>query len=294
MTATVVETRKHVGTRAPGTYAAYRKDRCRCYPCCAARQEYADRRAAAQAAGTWQPYTDAEPVRQHVRALAAAGIGAQRAAHLAGLTTRAVETLMKHTPGHTPSPRMRTETARKLLALRPVAAPDLAHDHCPVDGTGFRRRMRSLVARGFPQTYLARRLGIVDTTLSLALSGGRVTAATHRAGRALYDALWDCNPADHGIAPHTVTRARLAAQRRGWPLPLAWDDDTIDDPAALPDLGAPAGRAEALAEDAAFVARTVGGDRAAIAERLGISRKYLEKALSRTGTAIPTLEGAAA
>jgi DNA-binding transcriptional regulator YdaS (Cro superfamily) len=187
---------------------------------------------------------------------------------------------------------MRTETARALLALRP--GPDLAHDHCSVDGTGLRRRMRSLVARGFPQAYLAERLGVTESTLSRDLRGGRVTAATHRAGRALYDQLWDQDPAHHGIAPHKATRARLAAQRRGWHLPLAWDDDTIDDPATLPDLGAHTTREQALAEDAVFVARTAGGDRKAIAERLGITRDYLDAALARTGTAIPTLQGAAA
>jgi hypothetical protein len=33
------------------------------------------------------------------------------------------------------------------------------------------------------------------------------------------------------------TAARLRAQRRRWPPPLAWDDETIDDPAARPHYG---------------------------------------------------------
>jgi len=56
-----------------------------------------------------------------------------------------------------------------------------------------------------------------------------------RAMRALYDELWQADPADHGASPGGITRARRYAAERRWAPPQAWDDDTIDNPDAFPD-----------------------------------------------------------
>lgn len=64
-----------------------------------------------------------------------------------------------------------------------------------------------------------------------------VFAETRDAVRALFDSLWDMpapsrNPAEH----YTARRARNHAARNGWVGPLSWDDDTIDDPNAAPNI----------------------------------------------------------
>src|SRR6266536_5240977 len=56
-----------------GTRAGYRGG-CRCEPCRRADREYARRRYRLKAYGQWQPFTDAAPVREHVRRLMSLGI----------------------------------------------------------------------------------------------------------------------------------------------------------------------------------------------------------------------------
>src|SRR5262249_25798184 len=121
MTATA--TRPH-GTRAryvlgpgPGTGPG-----CRCDACTAANRD-AERHPERQILyGRWQPYVDAPPPREHVRALAAGGVGWKRAAELAGVSTGSVSKLLHGGPGdRPPSRRIRPETAAAILAVRPSA-----------------------------------------------------------------------------------------------------------------------------------------------------------------------------
>lgn len=271
----------HTSSRPPG-YTAYKTDGCRCYPCARAIAAYNTRRDRAILNGTWHPFVDAQPVRDHLAMLATHGIGWRRTARLAGISTGTVSKLLYGTPGavdrRPPSRKVRTETAQALLAIRPK--PDAAADHAVIDATGYRRRLQALVARGFPQQHLAARLG--QTPANFHIRAERVLAKHHRAARALYDELWDADPAAHGIATLSAERARNYAKRNGWPPPAAWDDDIIDDPTAQPDAGATTSRQDALAEDAAYIAATTGDGTRAIAARLGVSRNYLEKAIERT------------
>jgi hypothetical protein len=107
---------------------------------------------------------------------------------------------------------------------------------------------------------------------------------------AAYDRLWNKPPPlatsqDRQLAD----RAREHAHRRGWPPPLAYDDDLIDSPAGKPAPGwqrtRTTFRSADLAEDIAFV-RENGGYRHApmgeIAMRLGVTRAAAEQAQSRT------------
>lgn len=273
----------HTSTRPAGTYAAYKVDGCRCYPCAAAVSAYRLQRERAVAAGTWQPFVDAQPVRDHLALLASQGIGWRRTAHLAGLSNGTVGKLLYGRPsiGRAPSSKVRAETAAAILAVRPASRA--IADHAVVDATGYRRRMQALVARGFTQRYLAGRLGIAPRNFDIRAT--RVLARTHRAATALYDELWDRDPLTCGVTELGVSRALAFAAAHGWPPPAAWDDDTIDDPAALPDLGEKTRRQDALVEDAAWIAKTTGADRTAIAQRLGVSRNYLEKTLERAAAA---------
>lgn len=219
----------HTSSRKPG-YAAYKLDGCRCGVCCAAVSVYNRRRTMRRTAGTWQPYVDAGPVREHVLALRASGIGRRRLEELSGVPEQTIFQLIGGRPGRGPSKKVRAETARKLLSVR-CAEPA---DHMPVDATGFLRRMRALIALGFPGSFLARRFGMTTANFWSRLERSQVLAVTARRGRELYDELWNQDPLKLGVSLSARNRARNFALSRGWPGPLAWDDESIDDPKARP------------------------------------------------------------
>lgn len=246
-----------------GTYACYVLDCCRCLPCAQANAAYEQHRVRQQAYGRWNGLIDAQPVRDHVRALQAAGLGLKRIAAKTGVPHGTLWKLIYGKPGYEPSKRVRPDTAARVLALQAVTLDDLGARR-PVDPTGTRRRLQALVALGWSQAKLAGRLGMQPTNFTRVILGpGDVAAATARATKALYDELWDQAP------PENAHRDRIAAARSrnracelGWPSPLAWDDNTIDDPLAGPDLGAgPGDEVEPDDVDVVAVLRRMAGDR---------------------------------
>lgn len=263
-----------------GTLRQYVIGKCRCGECTAALRAYKNHTTRLKAYGQWEPLTDAEPCREHLRMLSEHGIGWRRAAQLAGVGAGSVNRLLRGEPGRQPSKRIRTETAVRLLAARPTLENQAA---CSViDATGMRRRLQALVARGFPQKFIAARLGMDQANFSKLLYCERITAGTVRKVVALYEQLWDQDPAALGVGEQGRKYAKRVARKRDWVGPGAWDDATIDDPAAVPDLGGRTPRPIAVWEDFEFIVRTTGvEDRDVIAARLGISRDSLEKNLER-------------
>ncbi len=260
---------------------------CRCASCTEANRLDHQHRARMRLYGQWQPYVDAAPAREHARALSAAGIGRRRVADLAGISGGAVSRLLFGGPGdRPPTRRIRPETEARILGVK--VAPAALSPGATVDATGTRRRLQALVACGYSKERLAARLGVTGGNLATSMEREQVIAATERAVRALYDELWDVPPDASGhrekISP---TRARNYARDRDWPLPLAWDDDMIDDPAAKPAEGwrrseRTTFRSADLVEDAEFV-REAGDYRTPneIAVRLGVSRDRLDHAYIR-------------
>ncbi len=184
---------------------------------------------------------DAGPVREHVARLRRDGLGVRRIAQVAGVSHGVVSRLVYGSPhrGMGPSRRVRAEHAAVLLAVR----PRLAHlgRRVDVDGTGARRRLQALVAIGWTNVRLAHELGVVHQRVQQLLAQDRVSAGTALDVRALYERLWDRPPVCRTVGEHDgARRARARAAAAGWAPPMAWDDDTIDDPNAGPELGAPA------------------------------------------------------
>lgn len=105
-------------------------------------------------------------------------------------------------------------------------------DHRMMLGIGVQRRLRALARIGWGAAPLATGLGVPVKSVERWRRGDYPTVMPETAARiaALYDRLWDRPPAPCS----GTTRARAAAARAGWAPPLAWDDDTIDDPAATP------------------------------------------------------------
>lgn len=231
----------------PHGNAKYHLEHCRCLACRTAARDYDNNRRRAIAYGRWQPFVDAEPVRQHVRALGEFGIGWMRLARLAGVSTGGVSKLLYGDRPRqlAPSRRVRPETALKLLSVQPTL--DNLGDRTTIDGTGTRRRLQALVYAGWTQSELARRLQVNRANFARTIDSGLVEVATLKAARVLYDGLWRIDPTTAGVPAHRATAARQIATSRGWAPIGAWDDDQIDDPAARPDwtgrCGTPSGRA---------------------------------------------------
>lgn len=252
--------------REHGTLAAYKVEGCKCGPCEAANTRYVARRNRLIAYGQWRPYVDAEPVREHVRTLQAAGLGWRRIAQLAGVPNGSISKLIygDGRRGMAPSKRVRPHTAAAVLAIQPGL--DVLGGTALVDGAGTRRRLQALVAVGWAQARLADHLGIHRTNLNKMLldQDKPVYARTARAARALYEELWDSPPPQGGHREKiSASRARNYARERDWFPPAAWDDDLIDLPAAELDAEV-AARAALMGDDEAgscYTARYKHGDR---------------------------------
>jgi hypothetical protein len=265
-----------------GTYAGYKVDGCRCVLCRKASSAYAKRRERQIGYGRWQPFVDAAPVRAHVEALQAAGLGWKRLADLAGVSRGAVDKLLHGAPHRNiaPTKRMRPEAAARILAVKPDL--DLLGDRALVDATGSRRRVQALVARGWSLAKLARELGVDPTNLPTMIRRDRMHAETVRAIRGLYDRLWASPPPETEWRDKiSASRARNYAAARGWVLPMAWDDHDIDNPAAKPQSTGPAARARLPQGDELLRLVRLGETDEALAMRFDVAIVTVQQARHR-------------
>jgi hypothetical protein len=189
-----------------------------------------NRRRRLIAIGQWQtPLVDAEPVRERVRALRDTGLSIAALRRQLNLPDQAFTHLVYSSP---PSQKVLRETAEAVMAFWPTLQdfPDSAS----IDVTGSRRRVQALATRGWSKTRLAIELGMSEPNFKTCLRGQRVSARFARRVAAMYDRLWNERPEDHGVLGWVADRVRQSAAGDGFPGPLAWDDDTIDDPQAVP------------------------------------------------------------
>ena len=104
-----------------------------------------------------------------------------------------------------------------------------------VDATGTHRRLDGLMAIGWSLPRLEREGGFADWSLRDLKKKRRVYRKTAEAVTALYDRLSltppTCTTKEERLS---VARAVSTARRNGYAPPMAWDDDTIDDPAGKP------------------------------------------------------------
>ena len=112
----------------------------------------------------------------------------------------------------------------------------LTRGNLVIDGTGTRRRLRALMALGWAlsdiDAEIGQRRGYCH---KLANTERTVLASTARRIAEVYDRLSMRLP-DESTLPkrQTASRNRNLARRKGWPPPLALDDDRIDDPDEKP------------------------------------------------------------
>ena len=124
---------------------------------------------------------------------------------------------------------------------------------------------------------VAERVGCSHRTLQN-ISGGQTEWISPRmAGRisAVYDELWATPGPDKGVA----SKARTL----GHAPPLAWDDDTIDDPAARPEgVATSRGRKLPPTEELLFLIEA-GETLASLAQRFRVKPESIERRFERAG-----------
>ncbi|MFJ6316024.1 hypothetical protein ACIQJW_08085 [Streptomyces californicus] len=120
-------------------------------------------------------------------------------------------------------PQISPKTQAKIMAIRPATTGGQY-----IDSTGTVRRVRALIALGYTLIEIAEAATVAVArvqTLAAGYPSLRRTVANRIANA--YRELSE--------TPGTNTRAKNRAIANRWAPPAAWDDDTIDDPAAIPD-----------------------------------------------------------
>ncbi|MFC9949227.1 hypothetical protein ACFVIN_01440 [Streptomyces prasinus] len=103
-----------------------------------------------------------------------------------------------------------------------------------VPAAGTIRRLQALAVAGWPQRRLAREAGLAVSSLAGLMKADIVPVATARAVAAVYARYSGASPGLCGVSHLHARAARDRAATAGWAPAAAWDDDTIDDPAAIP------------------------------------------------------------
>lgn len=202
----------------PHGYTRYQTDGCRCFTCAMAKSQYRQRLEA----GLGGRYVDAQPAREHFNALRDVGFGTRRLADLTGVSRSTLQRLPTGATVH-------QWVAAALFAV-PVAAAPASSRYIPAVGT--QRMAWALAALGWSVNTQADRAGIGRTQMRLMLKNQTLSPRHAASVRRLYDELSMQVP-EPGRAS---TRARRWAMAELLFPPLAWDDETIDDPDTLPCL----------------------------------------------------------
>ncbi|MFG3618009.1 hypothetical protein [Nocardia sp. NPDC047654] len=239
--------------------------------------------------GRWQPRVEAGEARAHVERLLGAGLRKTHVAALAGVSKATVVNVTR-----ADTARISADIERALLAVEvPERVADVAEANARVPITGARRRVQALVAFGYPQSHLARELGIdpshatfaalVQRRLPVDHTGQTISAERERAIKALFDRLQ--------MTPGPSQRARDYGRKRGWALPFGWDETALDDPHGRPQRGrwTPPTRTQLRdahrEQVAALTAQGLSADQ--IAEQLGITARTVVRDRSEATTTEP-------
>jgi hypothetical protein len=180
---------------------------------------------------------------------------------------------------------MKVTTERRILAIQAADIFNRPNANGSVPAIGARRRLQALMVMGWRHQDLAPMAGFRTANLNHQ-PGDWISKQKHEAVKELYDRIWNVQgPA----GKQSLTRIAKA----GYAPPLAWDDDTIDNPNAVPDLGArvyaqgraPEGatrHADAMVEDAQFLLDG-GCTWLELVDRLDCTAEALERLLYRAG-----------
>ena len=164
-------------------------------------------------------YVDAEPTRARLAELAAAHVPIRALARAAALSDTGVKAILDGSRTHV---QQLTAARVAKTSLRGIYAEQHS-GHVPRAGAV--RRVQALMAMGWSHQELDR-AGVPNTARLLTGTGNLVTIQRWREISELYDRL--------SMTPGPSPQTRGWAKTLGYAPPLAWDEDTIDDPRAQP------------------------------------------------------------
>ncbi|WP_020580165.1 hypothetical protein [Actinopolymorpha alba] len=191
----------------------------------------------------------AGPVAAHVRALMAAGASQHAIADASGVNHRIITFILRG------QPTIHTTTAERLRAVTAAATRNRTRPTGQVPNIGARRRIQALRAIGWTTADIAHHADLSPSLIRdiLARRGSTITRTVHDGIRSAYDAL--------AMTPGPSKTSRTRALARGWAPPLAWDDDTMDDPNSQPHQGNDTADVDQDELDHAAIWRRMDGDR---------------------------------
>ncbi|WP_030764865.1 hypothetical protein [Streptomyces sp. NRRL F-2664] len=262
-----------------GSLSRHKWHGCKCRTCYDGYNEWQRQHHAAKRGNTYNKLVDAEPVRQHILQLQAAGISTTKLAKHLGYHPANITSFVR--PPGVGRPRKRRtnpETAARILA---VTTADIIPG--TIDATGTRRRIQALAAIGWPLVRLGPIIGIhpgwVDDLLKKEVTSGQ----TAHSVRLAFERLGNSSPERHGVSKASAKRARRRAASLRWAPPKYWArfPDAIDDPHFTPEYGL--SKADLLAEEATFLVTVAGLTRTEAAIRLGKDRTYVDRVLGPRG-----------
>ncbi|GFH34337.1 hypothetical protein [Streptomyces pacificus] len=258
------------------TLTCYTDYKCRFPECVERFNNWQGNRNRAIAEGTWQPFIDATPIRQHLLKLYAVGYTPHRVSTLTGIDWNTIRLYTQAAPrlGRGMIRRTTPEFQAKILAIKPEPTQSGR-----VDPIGTVRRVQALVATGWPLKELGPHIGIKPDNVRRIISrGGQVYGTTAQATIAAYDTLRRTTPGKHGISKLGINRALRYAKEHRWVPPKYWDQypGAIDDPHFEPMYRVT--RREIIAHDANWIMRTTGVNREDAANRLGVTKSYIDHA----------------
>ncbi|MEU4106209.1 hypothetical protein AB0F16_37580 [Streptomyces tanashiensis] len=269
-------TRPTTGTKPlppHGSLSRRKHHRCSCVLCVTAYNSYQRSRYRKQGYGTWRPFVNAEPARQHLIALRNAGYSIDVVADAIGQHVGNLNAIV-YPVGGAPRQRIRPELADTILA---VTAESLVPCFLPAAGTA--RRIHALIAMGWTSRCVAEQLGVKPPRVPEIARQDSVTRAVAERVAAVYDRLHVLSPEDHGVSATASLRSRLMAERNGWRDPLWWEDmGHIDDPMFDPDTAErPLNKHEqgALRATEILHLASYGATPDEIAARLDLGRDYV-------------------
>ena len=164
-------------------------------------------------------YVPAAPVRAKLRRLVDSQVPLRTLGRVTGLSPTTVRKILD---GEQAS--VQRATAARVLQMSPQDVY-LAQSTGHVPRIGAVRRVQALLAMGWPHRALGD-AGIANSAQIIGTTGDLITVQRWRQVRDVYDRL--------SMTPGPSPETRGWAAKLGYPPPLAWDEESIDDPSATP------------------------------------------------------------
>lgn len=208
-----------------GDYGYARKQRCYCEPCTIASRKYVKQLQVDHARGI-KRRVDADLVRRHVNDLLEMGVHQHQISRAAGIAHTVLVNIMRGaTCGWTDEPA-KYVLRPTALALLGVSYEDAMEVRTLVPSIGIHRRIQALEYLGHAKSTIARELGVSESQVHLYLKRDRAYSDTIPMIHEVYVRMRK--------TAGTSNYARWQAYRNNWASPMCWDDETIDDPEAVP------------------------------------------------------------